>query len=319
MTSDAIAVQQCYAPTNLALPPTRASDSAKFTRTTAWLDVVLALLLLVLAFLLGSSPARNSDLWMHIGTGKLLVSGEYHFGFDPFAHTTTNAYWVNHGWVFDVFVYVLYTTLGGASLVVLKALLLVVIAGVLVRTGKVHGRLWASVVCAAVAVLAISRWLHVQPIAFSYLFLALTVLFLERRRRLHTATWTAYWPLLPGFVLWVNLDGWFLLGPLTVALYWLGGLLNGNRSGRRALGIAFLLSVAACVLNPHHIRAFELPWQLGLSEAGSVRRHDPQFRGQFLSPLASLYYRPDVGLNPAGLAYFVLILAGLLSFLGFAL
>src|SRR5262249_27410436 len=47
---------------------------------------------------------------------------------------------------------------------------------------------------------------------------------------------------------------------------------------------------------------------------------DPQFRATFLSPLAHdargwFYFLPNVGLNPAGLAYPVLVVAGLLSFL----
>jgi hypothetical protein len=287
---------------------------------TARLDVVLVGLLLALAFVLASFTARNTDLWMHLGTGKLLLDGQYRFGADPFAHTTQDAYWVNHSWLFDVLAYLVYNSLGGASLVILKAIMLAAIAGVLVRTRRTGRELWLPVVCTALAALAISRWFLVQPIGISYLFLALTVCFLERQHRVDETgaspkSWTEYWPLLVLFVLWVNLDGWFLIGPLTVALYWIGARLSGRQGARgHNLAPVFLLGLALCLVNPHHIRVFVLPAQLGLSEAGSALRQHPLFRGMFLSPLHEQFYRPSVGLNAVGMAYFALIILSLLSF-----
>src|SRR5437763_1565972 len=115
MTSDITALQQRTEPASVALPPASAPVPALLARTTARLDMVLFILLLVLAFLLGSAPAHTSDLWMHLGAGKLLLSGDYHFGADPFAHTTANAAWVNLAWLFDALVYLLYTVAGGAG------------------------------------------------------------------------------------------------------------------------------------------------------------------------------------------------------------
>src|SRR5262245_3497319 len=41
------------------------------------LDGLLALVVVLLAVLLASSPARNGDVWMHLAAGKLLVAGQY--------------------------------------------------------------------------------------------------------------------------------------------------------------------------------------------------------------------------------------------------
>ncbi len=137
----------------------------------------------------------------------------------------------------------------------------------------------------------------------SYLFLALTLTFLERphffRSEEENGAGTAdpvgfasYWPLLPLFVFWVNLDLLVSPYPLTVALYLLGQLLQsrygpecGDPEAVRRGEIATLAGVLAagltvCLVNPHHIYAFPTPpAQLGPSPATSVLQHDPSFRG----------------------------------------
>ncbi|MBP3955165.1 hypothetical protein J8F10_07710 [Gemmata sp. G18] len=36
--------------------------------------------------------ARNSDVWLHLATGRLVAHGDYHFGADPFAYTIADKY-----------------------------------------------------------------------------------------------------------------------------------------------------------------------------------------------------------------------------------
>jgi hypothetical protein len=300
-------------------PRPKAPDTARTIRTVAQLNAILIGLLLLLAFVLAFFAARNTDIWMHLGAGKRLLEGQYHFGNDPFAHTTRDTVWVNHAWLFDLLAYVLYTAFGGASLVLVKALLLAVLAAVVLFMSRREGGLWLAVVCTALAVLAISRWFLVQPICISYVLFALTLAFLARRRldvaRGKAASWKTYWPLLLLFVLWVNLDSWYLLGPLAVFLTLLGACLDKDRPRARTLFAVLLLGLAVCLINPHHIRAFELPEQLGLSGSGWTLRQHPLFRGQFLSPLDKFYYRPGLGLNAAGIAYFMLMALSLFSFI----
>src|SRR5262249_22479890 len=87
-----------------------------------WPDLVLAGLVVVFAFLAASFAARNGDVWLHLAAGRLLARGGYVFGVDPFAYTTAGVYWANHAWLFDLGLYGGYQLLGGAGVVVLKAL-----------------------------------------------------------------------------------------------------------------------------------------------------------------------------------------------------
>jgi tetratricopeptide (TPR) repeat protein len=332
------------APASIPLPSpgtlASSADRERQSRAAARLDFVLVLLVLALAALLGSFPARNSDVWLHLAAGRFLAGGDYAvvLGHDPFAHTTEGVHWVNHGWLFDGVSYATYRALGGRGLVALKVLVVVILAGVLLRLGGGGRSGWLPAACTALALLAMGPRLLLQPVCLSYLFLALTLWFLDRPRRRAAlpgprdtvpsaamAGLASYWPLLPLFAVWVNVDDWFLLGPLTVALYGLGQWRTRRREGSddsvpgrgaRAAPVWPVLAagLTACLLSPHHLFGLTLPPELGLSGGAAALRNGPVLRGLLLSPFEADYFRSAPGGTPAGLAYFPLALLGLLSF-----
>jgi hypothetical protein len=281
-------------------------------------------LIVALGFVLGSVPARNSDLWLHLAAGRQLAKGDGPLGADPFAYTTRGTEWVNHAWLFDLLVYLLYGAAGGAGLVLAKAVLVSLLAAVVLRLGATGPRLAVAALGALGTVLALGPWLQLQPSCVSYLFLALTVWLLERRREEGRApsVW-GYWPLWLLFALWVNLDGWFLLGPATVALYGLGDLFPALfslemrpdvRVRTRVLGIVAVVGLGACLFNPWHAHALTLPVGLGLGDAAVVLREDAVGRGLVISPLAGRFLRSSQAWNAGGASYVLLALLGAASF-----
>lgn len=309
------------------LPPPAPMDPTKFLRLRSWLDGTLVVVVLLFAFLVASFPVFNSDFFGQAATGRLILQGEYRFGVDPFVYSeTTEDYFVNHSWLFALLMYGLYQLpgIGGAAVVIFKALLVVALAEILLRVGRRKGQsLWIPAACTALAILAVSSRLYLQPSCLSYLFLGLTLWLLTVMRPNDKRLW---WLLPPLFALWVNCDQWFFLGPLTVALYLVGegiqyamasregGPDGGRQRELRILGLVVLVGVAACLLNPHHFHAFTLPPEFGLSPAGAVLEQDPQFHTLFLSPLGKDFYQPRLGLSAAGLAYWPLLFLGLTSF-----
>src|SRR5262249_41968522 len=239
---DAVTAQKPGDETRIALPPRPRPEPPSpesLHRLLGALDKgTLVPLLLALGFFLAAFPVRNSDLLMHLATGRALVEGRYNpfSGADPFGLTTEGVRWVNHSWLYDLLAYGVYRVAGIPGLVAAKALLVALLALVLVRVGQAGRGLWVPVLCATLAVLALGPRLLLQPACVSFLFLGLTLWALqrgggwlytpateeERARRRPSAgapvTWANYWPLLPLFALWANLDEWFFLGPLTVAL-----------------------------------------------------------------------------------------------------
>ena len=104
-----------------------------------------------------------------------------------------------------------------------------------------------------------SPWLPLQPVCLSLLLLGLSfeILWYEPPTR---PAWR-YVVLLLLFALWANLDAWFVLGPVLVALFWLGEFL-GPSSERRTPGWLVPAAVAVCLLNPHFHRVFAFPAEI---------------------------------------------------------
>jgi tetratricopeptide (TPR) repeat protein len=317
-----------------AIVERRSSDPALRRRIIRLLDWFLVAAILLLAFLLGSFLARNTDVWMHLAAGRSLFRGTYRFGVDPFSSTMTDVYWVNHAWLFDLAAYSVYQTFGGAGLVILKALVLILLAALLIRLGHREGSVWISVVFTALAALAMSARMGLQPVCLSYLFLGLTLWFLERpersgirdvkcNQRVILAAFRKYWPLLLLFAFWVNLDEWFILGPITVGLYALGQTMQDllphsealpRRGNAKQLLVVFAAGVAVCLLNPHHIYAFVAPTQLGWSATAELLRQDPSIQILFASPFDSTYFHTLIVAQVSGWAYVALVILGLFSF-----
>ena len=321
--------------------PRQPSAPEQFAKEMHRLDRVLVVVGCVLAFLLASFPIRNSDYWLHAATGRLLAGGNYRFGSDPFAYTTQGSYWVNHSWLFDLGLYAVAnlaggpdTSAAGIAMVVAKGLATVAIFFLMIGIRRPEQSLWGPVILAVLAVLAMSPRLFVQPTLISVLFVALTLFILARPGYVEMPSrgvrrkdpLNVYWLLPPLFVLWVNLDSWFILGPVIVLLYLAGELVQSFlapiRTGTDApepnlisrLALVLVVGIAACLINPHHYHAFSLPAQLSWSGPREILRADPLLNQLFQSPV-DVYLAKDTGrMSAVGVAYFLLLSLGFVSF-----
>jgi hypothetical protein len=283
-------------------------------RRYRFLDGLLAALVVVLAFLAASFAVRNGDFWFHLATGRLLAQKQFTFGADPFAYTTQGFYWTHHAWLYDRILYALYGSIDGAGLVLVKALLVASLAWLLMRLRRPGGIGWLPAACTALAVLAMSPRLLLQPACVSYVFFGLSFWLLAQPHLDESALpdnkHYLHLPLL--FILWVNLDEWFLLGPLLIILFWVGERLQGCS---RMPGWLAPAGLAACLVNPHGYHAFTLPAELSPVTWASGLRHDVRFQQMFASPWQSnTYLQAAAWQNASALAYFALIALGLISF-----
>jgi tetratricopeptide (TPR) repeat protein len=288
----------------------------------AW-EVVLCVLVLTFAFLAASFVARNSDVWLHLATGRLLAQGQYSFGADPFAYTTADVYWANHSWLYDLTLFLLYKSAGGSALVVLKATLIAGLAGIMLLFRGPGKSGVAPAFCTVLAVLVLAPRLLLQPICVSFALLGLTLWILwgfrASRPRLLGREVDARTVMIPLCALWVNLDEWFLLGPIMVFLFFLGDCIqpaSARKPGERPTPKwLFLACWLACLCSPHHYHAFALPADLapGLSYGALLQDVRFQRLSASLWQLNSYLY-PSAGFNTAAAAYVVLVALGVVSF-----
>ena len=302
--------------TNVSLPP--ASQEKCVPKPSGRLfDRLRLFLVAALAFLLASFPVRNSDVWLHLARGRLLAHGAFPADTDPDLAFVLGA---NQTWIYDLLCYGGYTVLGAAGLVFVKALLAAGIALLSLRlsTATDASRLstgWCvPAVCTSLALVTMGLYLPLQPAMVSYLFLALILTLLRAEAVRRQAIPLYYWLLLLLFLLWANVDRWFVLGLAVVALAWLGEIVDEVRSARaspkRGLtglvvrGLLFSVLAAACLLNPSGRYAFVPAAEL-MRIGASVQQAISPFEGAYLA---------KVGWGAASLAYFLLLGSSLVSF-----
>ena len=170
-----------------------------------------------------STATSSSSTWPPAGLD--IAQGEYRFGEDPFSFTAHKP-WINHAWLYDLTLYAIHfcPPEGDIVLSVLKALL---VAALALESCLASPRPRDNAPgCPPRALpspcsrLVLRLFLQPDP---RFLFLGLTVWLLVGSQTVPRRAW-----LIPPLCLfWVNLDAWFLLGPLAVALY------TAGRSDRR--------------------------------------------------------------------------------------
>jgi len=281
---------------------------------TLWLDGLLALCVVALAGLLGSVAIRNSDIWLHLATGRLISEGKYQFGVDPFCYTTEGVTWINPSWLFDWGLHWVFATYGGTGVVVMRAVMVVLIGLVMMsirRPGS--GWTWPAFGATLGLIAANPRLIAFHPGLSSYLDLSLLLLVLHS-----SCQFRRCW-LLPVFVgliqiHWVNHDGWFILGPIVVFLWLLGSLVEPRRENESTLTflITLVVSVAACLVNPHFLKVFELPDEIVPSFFDESVRADLLFANYLLGPFEHGYLQR--GPIAPSIAFLALLIIGVISF-----
>jgi hypothetical protein len=131
-----------------------ATAPSRLLRGRALWDWAAAVLLVGLAFVLASAPARNTDVWMHLATGRALWTGAAGPTVDPFAYTTSGVAWTNPCWLSDLAAYGLCANLGSSFLwMFVRNVVIFLLASVLVAICW-RGRMpWLAVLTVAIAVL----------------------------------------------------------------------------------------------------------------------------------------------------------------------
>jgi hypothetical protein len=313
----------------VAAPP--APSGPQPARWPAWFggaDFASAVLVCVAAFAVGSFTAKNSDLYVHLAAGRLIAEGQYRFGADPFSYSGESRAWVNPAWLWQRIAYQLYVSdPTGVWLVAAKAVGFAVGTILLILIRRNGQPLWPWAVFAGLAVVAGGPYTTLRPWAVNAPFVAIT-LFLLYRLDWKPGSWRNPILLAATCGLWANLDGGFVLGPLTILLVLLGEwlqatVMKGGSSVPGAFGppppVAGLakalgLAIVACMANPNHVHVWQLPPEFawGLPAAGMVK--DAELAPAVLEPFDKLFWgQPLRGENVNGLSYLILFLASALA------
>ncbi len=221
---------------------------AESTARVGSLGTVCALVLVLVAGLVGSGELHDNSFLTHLATGRWITNG--HLGrlwmgaHDPYSWTSNGRTWVVQSW----FASVVYDTAdriaGAAGIRLLVAAISMALTACLWRLSAPAHALVPRVIAVGGALAIGGTVWSERPLMFGLLFLAVSLLAADGAIR---ATW-----LIPVGWLWVNMHGSFPLGLVALGTLALGARLDGESVSRelRAMRDLAIGCVLGGVLSP---------------------------------------------------------------------
>jgi len=227
---------------------------AAFVLAEPWLYPLLACL--VLAFLFAIHPINDSDLGLHLKGGQWILENHRFPSTDTYTYTLADRSYLDIHWFYQVVLYFLYR-LGGYSLLTLFHALLIAATGFLAfkRLRFTGASYWICSVLLLTTLLACEIRFRVRPEIASWLLLSLTLWVLELR---NTQNRDLLWLLPILQLVWVNVEGLFILGWVVMGLYVVSGLSSPRGLDKKLLRYS-LIAAGVCILNPNFFRGMAYP------------------------------------------------------------
>jgi len=157
---------------------------------------------------------KDLDLWLHLKMGELIVHNGYVPSVDILSCTIASKEWVNHEWLFQVIVHLIFSQGGADGLITMQVLVVVFTLLVLFFLGYNREKQLGIIFILILVMLVYRTRFTIRPDLFSLLFFALYIHILA----LHIDKRKAVYALFFIQVLWTNMHGFFFFGPVIVLL-----------------------------------------------------------------------------------------------------
>lgn len=246
--------------------------------------------------LYGLHQISGNDIWLHLKTGAWIWSHHsvprtqlYSFWLGPTKE------WIDHGWLFQAIIYPIFRLGGLNLLIIFRILLICLILGLFFKVAKNSKRYFIfSALTITISVSAVSSRFFIRPEIFSLLFITSFIFLLKSYKGENRI-----YCLLPLQILWVNIHGYYIIGPMLVGLFILARIIESkirlpfswnekkldNKSLPKIIYLFFLLIIAA-LINPYFLKGALYPFRiLGAIISSPLEGHFP-FR--FVSELESI-------------------------------
>jgi hypothetical protein len=280
-----------------------------------WLNVqkLAIAVLFVAVFAMAARAPADTDTWWHLQSGRVTLENGHILQTDIFSHTRQGQPWVNHSWLSQVILYLLFHGFRYFGLGLFQALLVTLTFACVYAQmeGDVFTRAFIVVLAAATSAVV---WIA-RPQLLSLLLTAVLcyLLHLYKRRGVNRL-----WLIPPLFALWVNLHAGYALGFIVLVGFVAGEVLNNllawisppeGKTGDeprdpivswRGIGLIVLvslISVLCLVLNPNTTRMWV--YYLDTVRIGVLQDFIQEWRSPDFHPL---YTHPFIWLLLATLA-----------------
>ena len=245
--------------------------SDKFWKKLDWLLGVLSVgSVFAFIFIIAHRSLFDTDIWLHLKTGEIILKNKSVPYFDIFSFTCQGVPWINHEWLFQIISYIVYSSFKVDGLIALETYIVIGSFLVLLFIGRQTTKSYfeISALLFLVAFACVSRF-NIRPDIFSLLFFAIYIYLLRFKLGKKII-----WLIIPLQIFWVNIHGFFFLGPVLVFIFLLSELIRRNLkflpsawkgnfvlsdSVYKRLALIFALSIGASFINPQGFSGFLYP------------------------------------------------------------
>jgi hypothetical protein len=229
-------------------------------------DLFVLVLALLLIFILAARTPLDSDMWWHLRAGQETVQMGRPLLVDNLSTTRFGASWINHSWLSEAGMYLLYAWGGSLAIAGITALLAVLSMALVYFTLEGPALLRAFLLILGSVVAAVVWAPRPQLVSLVLMALVGYLLYLYKWKHIDRL-----WLLPVVFILWANLHGGFPLGFMLIGCMIAGEFLNyllGNHAEEvlnRKQVLRLLvwggLCVAALLINANGLNIFLIPFQ----------------------------------------------------------
>src|SRR5258708_1822230 len=219
-----------------------------------WFYSLLACFLLTVLF--ATHLINDTDLGFHLKGGQWILENHRFPTNDTYTYTISGQPYLDIHWLYQVCLYLLFR-MGNYPLADLFHVLLITSAFFFVfkRLRLSETPLWLCVFLLLTAVAACEIRFRARPEVASWLFLSLTLWVLDHRFH-RKADLLFLLPLIQ--LLWVNMEGLFILGWAAMAAYLASSYFHSHRIDKRLLRYSSLAALAGLV-NPYFFNGLLFP------------------------------------------------------------
>jgi hypothetical protein len=251
------------------------SDRTSPRRFRIFLGVVLGLVF-VAGAALGYRQIASPDIGFHLATARWIVENGSWPRTDPLSYTVPDHPYIDLQWLFQLLTYGLIEIGGTAAVTAATTCLTLLFAALLLLRSRLRrGSLPLSVTALLPLFFLANHW-EPRPHLLSWIWGSLLLLLLERNDR-GSRRWLPFLPLI--MIAWVNSHSLFVLGIVILGTYCAGDLVCRSRQKDKTLLAWSAIAVAACLVNPYHVRGLLFPL---------VQLRDIQGVAGFKSPLTGI-------------------------------
>lgn len=211
---------------------------------------LVVFLLFALLFISQINTILDIDLWWNLKTGEYILENLEVPRQDIFSYTMKGRPWIDHEWFSQVLYYLTFSRFGWLGLNVLKAFIISLCFFVLLCFSvSKYNKISYVLLLILGSILAFGYRSFLRPEIFSYLFLCAFLYILESERKIYML------PLLQ--IVWVNVHGYFILGPILILFYSIG-----ERERFKRYIAVFVFACLACFINPYFYRGAFYPLRI---------------------------------------------------------